>query len=61
MIVLGLDLCVMGIHEDGKMVGHWVREKSGKYPDGKDRLAARGLVARRQRNGREAAGGSVVR
>jgi len=56
MIVLGLDLCVMGIHEDGKMVGHWVLEKSGKYPDGKHRLAARGLATRRQRSGKEAAG-----
>jgi len=56
MIVLGLDLCVMGIHEDGKMVGHWVREKSGNYLDGKHRLAAQGLVARRQCTGSAAAG-----
>jgi len=32
-----------------------VREKSGKYPDGKHRLAARGLAARRQHSDRDAA------
>ena len=44
------------IQEDGKMVGHWVQEKSGKYLDGKHRLAARGLAAKRQRSGRDTAG-----
>jgi len=56
MIVLGLDLYVMGIHEDGKMVGHWVRENLGKSPKGKHCPAARGLAARRQRSGSAVAG-----
>jgi len=38
------------------MVGHQVQEESGKYPDGKHRLAARGLAARRPRSGRDTAG-----
>ena len=55
MIVLGLDLHVMGIHEDGKMAGHWVWDNLGKSPEGKHRLAARGLAARRQHSDRDAA------
>jgi len=48
MIVLGWGLHVVGIHKDGKMVGFWVRGKSEKKClDGKHRLAARGLAARR--------------
>ena len=39
--MLGLELHVMGIHKEGKMVGLWVRGKSGKKCiDGKHRLAA---------------------
>ena len=50
MIVWELDGIEAEIHKGGEMVGFWVREKSGKYPDGKHRLAARGLAARRQRS-----------
>ena len=34
----------VGIHRGGEMVGFWMREESGQYPDGKHRLAARALA-----------------
>ena len=40
----------VGILRGGEMVGFWTQEESGKYPDGKHRLAARGLAARRSRS-----------
>ncbi|QCD96533.1 hypothetical protein DEO72_LG6g1238 [Vigna unguiculata] len=45
----------VGIHRGGEMVGFWMREESGKYPDSKHRLAARGLAARRSRSSRDTA------
>ena len=46
----------MKIHRGGEMVGFWMREEYGKYPDGKHRLAALGLAARRPRSGRDTVG-----
>jgi len=41
LVVIGLELRVMGIRKERKMVGLWVLGKSGKCIDGKHRLAAR--------------------
>jgi len=39
-----------------KLWGFGCGKNLEKYPDGKHRLAVRGLAARRQRSGRDAAG-----
>jgi len=45
----------VGNHRGGEMVGFWMREESGKYPDGKHRLAAGGLAPRRSRSSKDTA------